>query len=73
VIYFDKSIVDWRVIADAWLKDRPTLEVDVSDVRRVHSTVTESARIRSSFQCLRVCFDKVMEPLMNFLDDECSR
>ncbi|CAF0874114.1 unnamed protein product [Rotaria sordida] len=51
VIYFDKSVIDWKVIAGAWLKDRRQLE----------------------FQCLRACFDKVMDPIMTFLREECSR
>ncbi|CAF0936921.1 unnamed protein product [Rotaria sordida] len=51
VIYFDKSVIDWKVIAGAWLKDRRQLEV----------------------QCLRACFDKVMDPIMTFLKEECSR
>lgn len=27
IIYFDKSVINWKVIAGAWLKDRRQLEV----------------------------------------------
>ncbi|CAF3476774.1 unnamed protein product [Rotaria socialis] len=51
VIYFDKSVIDWRIITGAWLKDRRPLEVE----------------------CLQTCFDKIMDPIMLFLKEECSK
>jgi hypothetical protein len=35
VIYFDKSVIDWKVIAGAWLKDRRQLEVQVKLKQRI--------------------------------------
>ncbi|CAF4453183.1 unnamed protein product, partial [Adineta steineri] len=49
VIYFDKSVIDWKVIAGAWLKDRRHLE------------------------SLRAAFDRVMDPVLTYLREECPR
>ncbi|UJR24993.1 hypothetical protein I4U23_006354 [Adineta vaga] len=49
VIYFDKSVIDWKVIAGSWLKERRQLE------------------------CLRGAFDRVMDPILTYLQEECPR
>ncbi|CAF1032650.1 unnamed protein product [Adineta ricciae] len=49
VIYFDKSVIDWKVLAGTWLKDRRQLE------------------------CLRGAFDRVMDPVLTYLREECPR
>ena len=37
-MYFDKSVIDWKVIAGAWLKDRRQLEAQVTKISDLKKT-----------------------------------